>query len=92
MDGGTIIILDLVLKGRWYDLIKSGHKKYEYREVKPYWDNRLFRLPYTHIRFRRGYTKETMLYELIGIEKTTENNDLGLPEVYKLGIGHRVNI
>lgn len=80
-------ILDLVLKGRWYDLIKSGKKKFEYREVKPYWDKRLFSKPYTHIRFRRGYTKETMLFELTGIERVYEKNDLELPVVYKIGIG-----
>lgn len=82
-----MIILDLVLKGRWYDLIKSGKKKFEYREVKPYWDKRLFSKPYTHIRFRRGYTKETMLFELTGIERVYEKNDLELPVVYKIGIG-----
>lgn len=85
-----MIILDLVLKGNWYDLIKSGQKKFEYREVKSYWTKRLFSKPYTHIRFRRGYTKTTMLFELAGIEKTTDENDLGLHEVYKIGIGQEI--
>lgn len=35
-------ILDLVLKGKWFDLIQSGEKKEEYREIKPYWAQRLF--------------------------------------------------
>lgn len=87
-----MIILHLVLKGRWYDLIKSGHKKYEYREVKPYWDKRLFSKPYTHVCFRRGYTQEKMLFKLTGIEKSTDRNDLGIPDVYKIGIGERVKI
>lgn len=82
-----MIVLDLVIKHKWYDLIKSGKKKFEYREVKPYWDKRLFNKPYTHIRFRRGYTKETMLFELTGIERVYEKNDLELPVVYKIGIG-----
>lgn len=34
-------ILDLVLKGRWYDMIESGEKPEEYREIKPYWEKRL---------------------------------------------------
>lgn len=34
-------ILDLVLKGNWYDMIDSGVKKEEYREKKPYWTKRL---------------------------------------------------
>lgn len=85
-----MIILDLVLKGHWYDLIKSGQKKCEYREIKPYWTKRLFARPYSHVRFRRGYTKENMIFDLAGIEKTTEQNDLNLKSVYRLRLGARV--
>lgn len=35
-------ILDLVLKGKWYDIISDGTKREEYREIKPYWAQRLF--------------------------------------------------
>jgi len=34
-------ILDLPLKKEWYQLIESGIKKEEYREIKPYWEKRL---------------------------------------------------
>ena len=40
------VILDLVLKGKWYDMIERGGKLEEYREIKPYWDRRLFSRPY----------------------------------------------
>ncbi len=30
------------LKKEWYEKIKSGEKTIEYREVKPYWEKRLF--------------------------------------------------
>lgn len=33
--------LDLVLKKQWYDMIESGEKTEEYREIKPYWVSRL---------------------------------------------------
>lgn len=33
--------LDLILKHHWYDMIASGEKKEEYREIKPYWIKRL---------------------------------------------------
>ena len=33
--------LNLVLKHKWYDMIESGEKKEEYREIKPYWIKRL---------------------------------------------------
>lgn len=29
------------LKREWFEKIKSGKKTHEYREVKPYWTNRL---------------------------------------------------
>ncbi len=32
--------LDLVLKKQWYDMIDSGQKTEEYREIKPYWVKR----------------------------------------------------
>lgn len=34
-------ILHLVLKRKWYDMINSGIKTEEYREIKPYWEKRL---------------------------------------------------
>ena len=37
-------ILDLPLKKKWYEMIESGVKKEEYREIKPYWLKRLFRV------------------------------------------------
>lgn len=33
--------LHLTLNRRWFDLIASGEKKEEYRELKEYWANRL---------------------------------------------------
>jgi hypothetical protein len=34
-------ILHLTLKKKWFDMIASGEKKEEYREIKPYWVKRL---------------------------------------------------
>jgi hypothetical protein len=34
-------ILHLTLKKKWFDLIRSGEKKEEYREIKKYWIDRL---------------------------------------------------
>ena len=33
--------LKLVLKKKWYDMIASGEKKEEYREITPYWRTRI---------------------------------------------------
>lgn len=63
-------ILKLTLKKKWFDMILSGEKKEEYREMKTYWNTRLSFLdissgnPYlyervfnkfTHIEFSNGY-------------------------------------
>lgn len=37
-------ILHLNLKRKWFDMIKSGEKKEEYREIKPYWDKKFTKL------------------------------------------------
>lgn len=105
-------ILDLPLKKEWYNMIESGEKREEYREITPYWYQRLYQRknefcyvgrltredaeyccepdlryilkgegfadtelrPHTHVRFRYGYTKRTMLFEIdeitIGFGKT----------------------
>lgn len=34
-------ILHLVLKEKWYNMIKCGEKKEEYREITPYWATRI---------------------------------------------------
>ena len=36
-------VLKLVLKKKWFDMIASGEKTEEYREIKPYWQKRLCR-------------------------------------------------
>lgn len=35
------VVLPLVLKKRWYDMIDSGGKKEEYREYKDFWRKRI---------------------------------------------------
>ena len=84
-------VLDLPLKKEWYDMIESGIKTEEYRIDKPYWRKRLLRCYksidwcddsvscYTHIRFRYGYTKRTMLREIESITIGHGNPDWGAP-------------
>lgn len=31
----------LTIKKRWFDMIKSGEKKEEYRDIRPFYDSRL---------------------------------------------------
>lgn len=39
-------ILHLTLKKKWFDMILSGYKREEYREIKPYWIKRLLIAPF----------------------------------------------
>lgn len=65
-------MLTLPIKKKWFDMIKSGEKKEEYREIKPYYDSR-FQLvkhnnalgeqfyceSYRELYFRNGYKKDS---------------------------------
>lgn len=92
-------VLDLPLKKEWYNMIDIGVKPEEYREYKDYWCKRLIdeetlRIkPYTHVRFRYGYTKRTMLFELDKITIGMGNVVWGAPEykeVFILKLGKRI--
>lgn len=66
--------LYLTLKKEWFDMIASGEKKEEYREIKDYWLNRLFKngkpLEFKNICFKNGYSKNcpVMWCEFKGID------------------------
>lgn len=103
-------VLDLPLKKEWYDMIESGIKQEEYREIKSYWCKRFLKLDtalfsyrnnyescnvnqYTHIRFRYGYTKRTILFKLNDISIGYGNPEWGAPkdkEVFILKLGNRI--
>lgn len=51
-------ILHLTLKRQWLDMIASGEKREEYRELKPYWHKRLYLKSFDVIVFRNGYSKD----------------------------------
>lgn len=80
-------ILHLPLKRKWYDMIERGEKLEEYREINAYWLPRLVNLreslnsfkPFTHARFRLGYTKRTMLREIESISVGYGKPEWGAP-------------
>ena len=61
--------LNLVLKRKWFDMIKSGEKKEEYSELKEYWRSRLFGKEYDVVTFYHGYSKdrESITFEVKSI-------------------------
>lgn len=78
---GNPNILRLTIKREYFLLILSGQKTEEYRDRKPYYDNK-FQKKYTHIFFVNGYNKNspTILKELLKIEKTKTRYILYLGE------------
>lgn len=96
--------LHLVLKSKWYDKIASGEKTSEYRECKPYWNKR-FTDTYHHpsgkpiaptepvhkvVIFHRGYTAQTMKFQINSIVITDKPNDLGLDTCWEIKLGQRI--
>ena len=56
-------ILHLTLTKKWFDLIASGGKQWEYRGDKEYWRVRLldkdgFAIEFDEVHFRNGYRKD----------------------------------
>lgn len=88
--------LRLTLKKKWFDMIASGEKKEEYREIKPYWDARLTEnitfLPeniitrscrhYDYAEFINGYGKyrPRMVFEVDYITTGNGNPEWGAKE------------
>ena len=50
-------VLHLTLIKKWFDLILSGKKTKEYRDIKPYWTKRLVGKEFEEIHFKNGYSK-----------------------------------
>ena len=82
-----MIELNLVLKSKWFDMIESGGKTEEYREVKPYWIRRLCYAFETDERcrtcvgnhcleclFRNGRKYETKHYDVITFHRGYTKN------------------
>jgi len=77
-------ILKMTLKRKWFDMILSGEKKEEYREIKDYWKVRLTNQKkgwarpksqwefneFDSIIFKNGYSKDALTFEIecLGIE------------------------
>ena len=66
-------ILHLTLKKKWFDMILSGEKKEEYRELKPYWLKRLYFNDDTEA-YNSNMTEE-VITELEDFEYTNEQLD-----------------
>ena len=72
-------MLTLPIKKKWYDMILSGEKKEEYREIKGYYLQRFSKWPssdWKEIRFRNGYSEKSPSF----IAKCRLKTGYGKPE------------
>lgn len=97
--------LHLSLKKEWYDMIDSGDKKEEYREIKPFWIKRLcdnisndvnnlvISNKYKYVCFSYGYTRRNMTFEINRIHIGVGNAKWGAPmcDVFIIKLGKRIN-
>lgn len=96
------VVLPLVLKGTWYDMIASGEKKEEYRDFKPYWINRLIRFYDKSadrkciVSFSKGYKKADMFFEIYSAYRDGKSlhPEWGQPKTphYVIVLGERVEL
>lgn len=57
-------MLILPIKKKWFDMIASGEKKEEYREIKPYWDSRFQKVFYNNrIRISRNLVDKEIIFK-----------------------------
>lgn len=59
-------MLTLPIKKKWFDMILSGDKKEEYREIKPYYTGRFYKPEFTdrfEVLFRNGYSGQARSLE-----------------------------
>ena len=71
-------ILYLTLLRKWFDLIASGKKTKEFREIKPYWDKRLLKKEFDEIHFKNGYSKNAPFMRIEWKGLTKENGEYAI--------------
>lgn len=89
----AVCTLHLNLHSKWFNMILSGQKKEEYREMKPFWHKRfLAGKEFSTITFSNGYGKNRRQFviECKGVQSCLGIVEWGAPEgvcVYILKLG-----
>lgn len=78
-------VLHLAVSKEWYDLIASGKKREEYREIKPYWEKRLLDYKalqeYAEKNFKELHIKKYLFPHRVPIEDVCERFPAGFTHV-----------
>ena len=70
--------LFLVLKNQYYNEIKSGAKRIEYRIKSKYWINKFYKNNYENVIFQNGYSKKhpQLKFKIVKIIENNIQHDL----------------
>lgn len=85
--------LSLTLKKKWYRLIEQGIKKEDYREIKPWWNVRIWghKDEITEVSFSDYVHSMTFEVENISIGKPKEGwADITDKDLYIIHLGKRI--
>lgn len=91
-------MITLPIKRKWFDLIKSGVKTEEYRELKPYYKSRFRVFDFDRllaVKFRNGYARNSPSITCIcSLSKGYGKQEWGAPneECYILTINKIIKI
>lgn len=99
-------MLHLVLKYHWYDLISNGVKKEEYREIKPFYEKRIYARFFAlascprcivvrpfKVCLHRGYTNQYMVFQVERLRIGRGRIEWGAPpdkDVFIFELGERL--
>lgn len=78
--------LTLPLKRKWFEIIRSGEKREEYREMSPYWKSRFGHVcygvgrSYDRLVFTLGYPKKDDTERRLEFANPQVSIGFGLPE------------
>lgn len=70
-------MLTLPIKKKWFDMILSGEKKEEYREIKPYYETRF-----------KVYSEHESMFENIILRNGYSNNSPSIKCYVEIKIGY----
>ena len=79
----------LPIKKRYFMEILNKNKRYEYREVKPFYENKFNNKKYKYVTFYY-YTEARLTVELLSVKKEKNNLDseiINTPYMYVLSLG-----
>ncbi len=94
-------VLHLTIKRQWFDMIASGEKTTEYREMKPYWSRRfygsckflLFPIRFDEVHFRNGYGKSAPFMRVKWLALGTDfDSPIGPQLVYAIRLGEILEV